>query len=124
MSFQTKNELFFKFFLERLLCLSMIASLIFNQLLGSDLTDIKTEIFLPLVGLLSENQQQKEFRIIFLERLHKKCPYTIPYYPERQPTMDDKQYFEYNFEKKSIFSFICFLEHWVMWKKRKVIKLV
>lgn len=72
----------------------MIASLIFNQLLGSDLDDVKTRILLPLVGLLSENQQHKEFRVIFLDRLHKKCPYTVPYYPKRQPTMSDKQYLE------------------------------
>ncbi|CAF5051790.1 unnamed protein product, partial [Rotaria sp. Silwood1] len=35
---------------ERLLCLSILATLILAQLLGGDLTDIKTEIFLPLIG--------------------------------------------------------------------------
>jgi hypothetical protein len=80
----------------------MLASLIFNQLLGDDLTTIKTEIFLPLVGQMSENQQHKEFSIIFLDRLHKKCPYTVPYYPKRQSNMTDQQYLEYNYFKKSI----------------------
>lgn len=72
----------------------MIASLIFNQLLGGDLDDTKTRILLPLVVLLSGNPQHQEFRVIFLDRLHKKCPYTVPYYPKRQPTMNDKQYRE------------------------------
>lgn len=72
----------------------MVASLIFNQLLGGDLDDVKTKILLPLVGLLSGNQQHKEFRVIFLDRLHKKCPYTVPLYPKREPTMTDKQYRE------------------------------
>ena len=80
--------------LERLLCLSILATLILAQLLGGDLNDIKTEIFLPLVGILSENEQHKEFSTIFLERLYKKCPYTIPSYPERKPTMNDRQYLE------------------------------
>ncbi|CAF0823731.1 unnamed protein product [Rotaria sordida] len=79
---------------ERLLCLSMLATLILAQLLGGDLNDIKTEIFLPLIGILSRNQQHQEFRIIFLDRLHKKCPYTVPLYPKRQSTMNDKQYLE------------------------------
>ncbi|CAF3819767.1 unnamed protein product [Rotaria sp. Silwood1] len=79
---------------KRLLCLSILATLILAQLLGGDLTDIKTEIFLPLIGILSQNQQHKEFRIIFLDRLHKKCPYTVPLYPKRQSTMNDKQYLE------------------------------
>ncbi|CAF4967070.1 unnamed protein product [Rotaria sp. Silwood1] len=79
---------------ERLLCLSILATLILAQLLGGDLTDIKTEIFLPLIGILSQNQRHKEFRIIFLDRLHKKCPYTVPLYPKRQSTMNDKQYLE------------------------------
>ncbi|CAF1137612.1 unnamed protein product [Rotaria sp. Silwood1] len=57
---------------ERLLCLSMLASLILSQLLGGDLNDIKTEIFLPLIGILSR----------------------IPLYPKRQSTMNDKQYLE------------------------------
>jgi hypothetical protein len=69
----------------------MLTSLIFNQFLGGDLTDAKTKIFLPLVGQLSANQQQKEFRIIFLDRLHKQCPYTIPMYPKRESTMNDKE---------------------------------
>jgi len=30
----------------------------------------------------------------FLDRLHKKCPYTVPFFPKRQPGMDNKQYFE------------------------------
>ncbi|CAF3977248.1 unnamed protein product, partial [Rotaria sp. Silwood1] len=42
---------------ERLLCLSMLASLILSQLLGGDLNDIKTEIFLPLIGILSRSQR-------------------------------------------------------------------
>ncbi|CAF5115894.1 unnamed protein product, partial [Rotaria sp. Silwood1] len=58
--------------IERLLCLSMLASLILSQLLGGDLNDIKTEIFLPLIGILSR----------------------IPLYPKRQSTMNDKQYLE------------------------------
>ncbi|CAF3578905.1 unnamed protein product, partial [Rotaria sp. Silwood1] len=57
---------------ERLLCLSMLASLILSQLLDGDLNDIKTEIFLPLIGILSR----------------------IPLYPKRQSTMNDKQYLE------------------------------
>jgi hypothetical protein len=72
----------------------MLASLILAQLLGGDLNDMKTKIFLPLVAILSEQPQHKEFTIIFLERLHKRCPYTIPCYPERKPEMNDKQYFE------------------------------
>lgn len=80
--------------LERLLCLSILATSILAQLLGGDLTDIKNEIFLPLVGNISELPRHVEFRVIFLDRLHKKCPYTIPYYPKRQPTMTDGQYLE------------------------------
>ncbi|CAF5016763.1 unnamed protein product, partial [Rotaria sp. Silwood1] len=79
---------------ERLLCLSMLATLILAQLPGRGLTDIKTEIFLPLIGILSQNQRNQEFRIIFLDHLHKKCPYTVPFYPKRQPNMNDKQYLE------------------------------
>jgi len=79
---------------ERLLCLSLLASDILRQLLGADLTEIKAEIFLPLVGNFSAHERHQEFRIIFLDRLHKKCPYTVPFYPKRQPTMTDKQYFE------------------------------
>ena len=79
---------------ERLLCLSILATSILAQLLGGDLTDIKNEIFLPLVGNISELPRHVEFRVIFLDRLHKKCPYTIPYYPQRQPTMTDGQYLE------------------------------
>jgi hypothetical protein len=88
------KEIIYKIYIERLLCLSMLATLIFNQLLGGDLNDVKTEIFLPLIGILSENQKHKEFRVIFLERLHKKCPYTVPFYPKRQPTMTDKDYYQ------------------------------
>jgi hypothetical protein len=72
----------------------MLATLILAQLLGGDLNDIKTEIFLPLVGILSERPPHKVFTTIFLERLYKKCPYTIPCYPERQPTMNDKEYYQ------------------------------
>lgn len=74
----------------------MIASLVFNQLLGGDLDDVKTRILLPLVGLLSENQRHQEFRTIFLDRLHKKCPYTVPYYPKRQSNMNDGEYLKYD----------------------------
>ena len=70
----------------------MLATLILSQLLGGDLNDIKTEIFLPLVGKISEHPSHKEFTIIFLERLYKKCPYTIPCYPEKKPTMNDTEY--------------------------------
>jgi hypothetical protein len=80
--------------IERLYCLSRLALLILDQLLGGDLTAIKSDIFLPLVGAVSEHKKHPEFRIIFLDRLHKKCPYTVPFYPKRQPSMDDKQYFE------------------------------
>jgi hypothetical protein len=79
-------------YLERLLCLSIIATLILRQLLGGDLDGIKNKILVPLVGKLSESQENKEFQIIFLDRLHKKCPYTVPWYPVRQPTMSDDQY--------------------------------
>jgi GLE1-like protein len=72
----------------------MLAMLIYAQLLGGDLTDIKTEIFLPLVGDISALPRHVEFRVIFLDRLYKKCPYTIPYYPKRHPTMSDKQYLQ------------------------------
>jgi len=72
----------------------LLATNIFSQLLGGDLNDVKTDIFLPLIGIFSENQKHKEFRIIFLEHLHKKCPYTVPFYPKRLPTMTDKQYYE------------------------------
>ncbi|CAF1679137.1 unnamed protein product [Rotaria magnacalcarata] len=79
---------------ERLLCLSIVATLILAQLLGGDLNDIKTEIFLPLISMISKDPQHKEFGTIFLGRLHKKCPYTVPYYPIRQSHMNDKQYLE------------------------------
>lgn len=82
-------------YLERLSCLSILATLILAQLLGGDLNDIKTEILLPLIGKISENPHHKEFGTIFLYRLYKKCPYTVPYYPKRQANMDDRQYLEY-----------------------------
>ncbi len=70
----------------------MLATSILAQLLGGDLSPMQSEVFLPLVDSLSRSPQFKEFRCIFLDRLHKKCPYTIPLYPKRQPTMDDRQY--------------------------------
>ncbi|CAF3387404.1 unnamed protein product [Rotaria socialis] len=79
---------------ERLLCLSIVATLILAQLLGGDLNDIKTEIFLPLISTISKDSRHTEFGTIFLGRLYKKCPYTVPYYPIRQPHMNDKQYLE------------------------------
>jgi len=79
---------------ERLLCLSRLATLIFKQLLDSDLTDTKTEIFVSLIGIISANEKHKEFCTIFRDHLYKICPYTIPFYPKPQPTMTEKQYFE------------------------------
>ena len=89
-----KEKSFYLIYLERLFCLSMLATLILAQLLGGDLNDIKTKIFLPLIGILSEHSLCKEFSTIFLERLYKKCPYTIPCYPEQTQTMSDQQYLE------------------------------
>ncbi|CAF3532030.1 unnamed protein product [Adineta steineri] len=77
---------------ERLLCLSMLAKLILRQLLGGDLDDKKTEVLLPLIRDINENKEQTEFRIIFLDCLHERCPYTVPLYPERTATMDDIKY--------------------------------
>ena len=91
---EKKQKIFEISFLERLLCLSMLANLILRQLLGSDLTDIKTEIFLPLIIKCSANPQQKEFSDIFLEHLYKKCPYTVPYYTEHDPNMTNEQYLQ------------------------------
>lgn len=89
-----KQEIFELSFLERLRCLSMLANLILRQLLGSDLTDIKTEVFLPLIIKCSGNPQQKEFSDIFLEHLYEKCPYTVPYYPEHDSNMTNEQYLQ------------------------------
>jgi len=72
----------------------MLPTLIFKQLLGSDLTDTKTEIFVPLIGILSAHEKHKEFCTIFRDRLYKTCPYTLPFYPKTQPTMTEKQKFE------------------------------
>lgn len=102
----------------------MTASLVFNQLLGGDLDDVKTRILLPLVGLLSEDQRHIEFRTIFLDRLHKKCPYTVPYYPKRQPTMSDKEYLKYVEDLFLYRQYLSFAEVWVMWRRKKVIKFV
>ncbi|UJR22502.1 hypothetical protein I4U23_025554 [Adineta vaga] len=77
---------------ERLLCYSLISTLVLRQLLGGDLNDVKTRVLLPLIGKLSSDPQHKEFKIIFLDCLHKKCPYTVPLYPQRKPNMSDSEY--------------------------------
>lgn len=64
------------------------------QLLGGDLTDIKQEILLPLIGFISERAEHKEFQVIFLDRLYKKCPYTVPCYPQQKPGMTTEQYLQ------------------------------
>ena len=78
--------------LERLACLSSLATGVLAQLLGGDFTDTKTEIFLPLISRVSEHAKHKEFVTIFLHRLHDKCPYTLPMYPERVDGMDENDY--------------------------------
>lgn len=80
--------------LERLCALARLSALILEQLLGGDLNDVKTEIFLPLVTDVSKDPRNHEFATIFLYQLYKRCPYTIPSYPERDPTMTDDQYKE------------------------------
>ena len=77
---------------ERLFCLSKLATFIVAQLLGGDLDHTKTEIFLPLIRIISENQNCKEFQTIFLDYLHKKCPYTIPCYPKKESAMSEEEY--------------------------------
>ncbi|CAF0996603.1 unnamed protein product [Adineta steineri] len=53
---------------ERLLCLSMLATFILRQLPRGDLDDAKTEILLQLILDITDSKQQKEFRVIFLDR--------------------------------------------------------
>lgn len=72
----------------------MLSNLILRQLLGGDLTDVTTEVFIPLITKCGANPQQKEFSTIFLEHLHKKCPYTVPCYPEHDPNMSNEQYLQ------------------------------
>jgi hypothetical protein len=72
--------------------LTSFVNLLFAQLLGDDLTDAKSELFVPLIGRVSKDPKQNEFRSIFLNQLYKKCPYTVPLFPERQANMTDEAF--------------------------------
>jgi hypothetical protein len=86
------------FTLERLACLTILTKVILGQLRGNDLTEIRSEVLLPLISAVSGSIENKEFQTTFLEHLHQMCPYTVPYYPKYESTMtnekqDDTQYF-------------------------------
>ena len=73
------------------MCLSILAQTILRQLVSSPTDSPKVQVLLSLMRVVSQDKRNEEFRTIFLNQLYKRCPYTLPYYPKLQPTMNDEQ---------------------------------